>query len=88
MALDIIETKLFKEPKETTENYFPKYRSNWTFKSKAVDFINFPKIINGKKCVITFYLMLEFLIFPWQFIILIALRDKQFALQIKYWWVP
>ena len=28
MALDIIETKLFKEPKETTEHYFPKYRSN------------------------------------------------------------
>ena len=49
MALDIIETKLFKEPKETTENYFPKYRSNWTFKSKAFDFINFPKIIRWKE---------------------------------------
>ena len=28
MGLDITETKLFKEPKETTEKYFPKYRSN------------------------------------------------------------
>ena len=28
MVLDIIETKLFKEPKETIEKYFPKNRCN------------------------------------------------------------
>ena len=49
MGLDITETKLFKEPKETTEKCFPKYRSNWTFESKAFDFINFTKIIRRKE---------------------------------------
>ena len=45
MVLDITETKSFKEAKETIEKSFPKYRCNWTFKSKAFDFINLPKIL-------------------------------------------
>ena len=40
MALDIIETKLFKEPKEIIEKSIPKYRCNLSFKSKVFDFIN------------------------------------------------
>ena len=31
MALDIIETKLFKEPKEIIKKSIPKYRCNLTF---------------------------------------------------------
>ena len=49
MALDIIETKLFKEPKEIVEKSIPKYRCNLTFKSKAFDFINLPKILRSKE---------------------------------------
>ena len=49
MALHIIETKLFKEPKETIKKYIPKYRCNLTFKSKAFDFINLPKMLKWKE---------------------------------------
>ena len=47
MALDIIETKLFKEPKEIIKISIPKYRCNLTFKSKAFDFINLPEILRS-----------------------------------------
>ena len=49
MAPDIIETKLFKEPKEIIRKSIPKYRYNLTFKSKAFDFINSPKILRWKE---------------------------------------
>ena len=41
MALDIIETKLFKELKEIMKKSIPKYRCNLTFKSKTFDFLQF-----------------------------------------------
>ena len=44
MALDIIETKLFKEPKKIIKKFIPKYRCNLTFKCKAFNFINLSKI--------------------------------------------
>ena len=34
MALNIIETKLCKEPKEIIKKYIPKYQCNLSFKSK------------------------------------------------------
>ena len=49
MALDIIETKLFKEPKEIIKKSIPKYRCNLTFKCKAFEFINLPKILRLKE---------------------------------------
>ena len=49
MALDIIQTKLFKEPKEIIEKFIPKYRCDLTFKSKAFNFINLPKILRSKE---------------------------------------
>ena len=49
MALYIIETKLFKESKEFIKKSISKYRCNLTFKSKAFDFINLPKILRSKK---------------------------------------
>ena len=45
MALDIIETKLFKEPKEIIQKSIPRYRCNSTFKSKAFDSVDLPKIL-------------------------------------------
>ena len=48
-VLDIIETKLFKGPKEIIKKSIPKCRCNLTFKSKAFDFINRPKILRSKK---------------------------------------
>ena len=45
MTLDVIETKLFKEPKEVIKKSIPKYRFNLAFKGKAFDFINLPKIL-------------------------------------------
>ena len=35
MALDITETKLFKETEEIIKKYIPKYRYNLNFKIKA-----------------------------------------------------
>ena len=49
MALDIIETKLFNEPKEILKKSIPKYRCNSTFKSKAFYFINLSKILRSKE---------------------------------------
>ena len=49
MALDIIETKLFKEPKEIIKKSIPKCRCSLTFKSKAFEFINLPKIVRSKE---------------------------------------
>ena len=49
MPLNIIETKLFKELKETTKKYNPLYRCNLTFKSKAFEFINLLKIFRLKE---------------------------------------
>ena len=49
MALYIIETKLFKELKEFIKKSISKHRCNLTFKSKAFDFINLPKILRSKK---------------------------------------
>ena len=49
MALDIIETNLFKEPKEIIKKSIPRYRCNLTFKSNAFDFINLPKILRSKE---------------------------------------
>ena len=49
MGLDFIETKLFKESKEIIKKSIPKYRCNLTFKSKAFDFINLPKILRSKE---------------------------------------
>ena len=46
MALDIIEIKLFKEPKKSITKSIPKYRCNSTFRSKAFDFMDLPKILN------------------------------------------
>ena len=41
MALDIIETKLFKEPKEIIKKSIPKYRCNLTLKNKALTLLIF-----------------------------------------------
>ena len=49
MALDITETKLFKEPKEIIKKSIPNYRCNLTFKSKAFDFINLAQILRSKE---------------------------------------
>ena len=48
IALDIIETKLFKDPKEIIKKSIPKYRCLLTFKCKAFDFIKLPKILRSK----------------------------------------
>ena len=49
MALDIIEPKLFKEPKEIMKKSIPQHRCNLTFKSKAFNFINLPKHLRSKE---------------------------------------
>ena len=48
MALDIVETKIFKEPKEIMKKSIPKYRCNLNFKIKAFDFINLSKALRSK----------------------------------------
>ena len=65
MALDIIETKLFKKPKEIIKKSIPKYKCNLTFKSKAFDFINLPIILRSKVLRDNLPSNLIFLIFPW-----------------------
>ena len=49
MALDIIECKLFKEPKQTKKRSPPKYKCNITFSNKALDYINLPKILRSNE---------------------------------------
>ena len=49
MALDMIEAKLYKEPKGIITKSVPKYRYNLTFKNKAFDFIDHPKLLRLKK---------------------------------------
>ena len=49
MTVDIIETKLFREPKVIIKKSIPKYRCNLTFKIKAFDFANLPKILRSKE---------------------------------------
>ena len=49
IALDITETKLFKEAKEVTKKCIPKYKCILTFKSKAFEFINLPKTLRSKQ---------------------------------------
>ena len=65
MALDIIATKLFKEPKEVFKKSIPKYRCNLTLKVRSLTLLIFPKFKDQKKCVIIFHLFVVFLIFPW-----------------------
>ena len=65
MALDIIETKLFKKPKEIIKKSIAKYKGNLTFKSKAFDFINLPIILRSKVLCDNLASNLIFLIFPW-----------------------
>ena len=65
MALDIIETKLFKEPQEITKKSIPKYRRNLTFKSKAFDFINLPKVLRSKEVCDNLPSYFDISIFPW-----------------------
>ena len=49
MVLDMIKTKLVKEPIEIIKKSIPKYRCNLTFKSKAFNFINLPKLLRSKE---------------------------------------
>ena len=65
MALDITETKSFKEPKEIIKKSIAKYRCNLTFKRKAFDFIDLAKILRLREVLKLFHLILIFLIFPW-----------------------
>ena len=49
MPLEVIETKLLKEPTEIIKKSTPKYRCSLTFKSKAFEFINLLKILRSKE---------------------------------------
>ena len=46
---DIIETKLFREPKVIIKKSIPKYRGSLTSKSKTFDFVNLPKVLRSKE---------------------------------------
>ena len=47
---DIIETKLFREPKVIIiKKSIPKYRGNLTSKNKTFDFVNLPKVLRSKE---------------------------------------
>jgi len=48
MALDIIESKLFKPRKPQKQKSIPKYKVNIEFVNKALDFINLPQILRSK----------------------------------------
>ena len=78
MALDIIATKLFKEPKETIKKSVPKYRCNLTFKSKAFDFTNIPKILKLKEVCKNLPSNFDISDSPMVFIISIPLLDPPF----------
>ena len=47
MALDIIETRLYKSPPPKKKKEIPKYKVTIPFVSKAMDFINLPKLLRS-----------------------------------------
>ena len=47
MALDIIETRIYKPPPTKPKRKVPKYRISIPFLNKAMDFINLPQIIRS-----------------------------------------
>ena len=47
MALDIIDTRIYKPPAEKTKRLAPKFKITIPFTSKAFDFINLPKILRS-----------------------------------------
>ena len=47
LALDIIESKLYKPPKPMKKKSIPKYKLNIEFVSKALNFINLPQILRS-----------------------------------------
>ena len=48
MALDIIETRIYKPPPSKPKRTVPKYRISIPFLNKAMDFINLPQIVRSK----------------------------------------
>lgn len=51
MAIDIVETRLYRPPAVKARRKPPKYRLNLIFMSKAFDFINLPKILRNDACL-------------------------------------
>ena len=49
MALDIIETKIYRPPPQKVEKKLPKYRVNIPFINKAMDFINLAKLLRSNE---------------------------------------
>ena len=49
MALDIIETKLYKVPKSKQPKSIPKYKLSIPFVNKALDFLNIPQILRSSE---------------------------------------
>ena len=47
LAVDLVETKLYRRNEDKPKRKAPKYRLNLTFTSKAFDFINLPKILRS-----------------------------------------
>ena len=54
MAVDIIETKLYKPYPEKTKRKPPKYKLNIPFSSKAFDYINLPHVLRSDACTDVF----------------------------------
>ena len=59
LALDIIETKIYKASPSPIKRTIPKYRCNVKFSNKALDFINLAKIIRTKEVIDACPLSLE-----------------------------
>ena len=49
MALDIIETRIYKPPPEKKKKKIPKYKVTIPFVNKAMDFINLPKLLRSNE---------------------------------------
>ena len=49
MALDIIETRLYKSPPPKKKKEIPKYKVTIPFVNKAMDFINLPKLLRSRE---------------------------------------
>ena len=47
MALDIIETKIYRPPPQKVEKKLPKYHASIPFINKAMDFINLTKLLRS-----------------------------------------
>ena len=76
MALDVINTRIYVPPEPKIKRVPPKYQIKIPFTSKAMDFINLPKVLRNQHIMETGQNLIEEDVFLWLFSILVNQLDQ------------